>query len=188
MTALARPPDLVVPLVVPAKYRYGFPAMSLAVAIGCVAAIVLDVSLEALIWASVTLAIFAWIWGSMFAMRRARRGAARGLVLTRDGIRSPFFSLDWERVAGIRIGATSARTGSLPALFIAPIRREDVRLAKSAALRANRWIDDVTGHRELRVLQVNVEMPLEELASKMEARAGRPLRASGPDERLHARD
>ena len=167
--------DMVIQLRVQQRSRYLWSAITGAVVVGCVLTIIFDRSWGTAAFAAVLLGLFAWIWGTEFAARRARGDTVNQLVLTGDGIRSPLFSLDWGSVARVWIGATSAQTGSLRALFIEPLRASDVQWARSRTIGVSRWLTAKMGQPQLRVLQANVDLPLEQLLAEMERRAGRSL-------------
>lgn len=167
--------DIVLDVRVPQKYRYLWPAITVAVLAVAILMVIFDRSWVVITLAAMTVGVFVWINVSFATAIRARRGAANQLALTAEGLRSPLFSLDWEMINHVWIGETSAQTGSLRALFIEPSQPSDIRWVQSRMIGANRWISEKVGHGQLQVLQMSIEMPLEQLVSEMERRAGRRL-------------
>src|SRR4029078_8793524 len=95
------------------------------------------------------------------------------IVATREGLRSPAWELDWERVDRMRVGYVA--DGRLKALLIDPRTRGDIRRPKSVALRLNSLASNAMRMSEIRILEANVDMPLEDIAAKFERLAGRSL-------------
>lgn len=125
---------------------------------------------------------FGWVWLSRLADRRARGGAALEIVATSQGLTSPLWSIDWDRVAGMWIGpsAVGAWSGGkaahkLQALHIEPMRPEDLHMVDSKTLRLNARVGDAMRLSSTQILQVNVDRPLAELESQLRSISGRSL-------------
>jgi hypothetical protein len=167
--------DRLVEFNLPRRHRYGFPILTGLAVVICAGLVVTDSSWETRVPAAATIGLFAWIWATIVAARRARGSAVNAVVLTTEGISSPLFTLEWERVARAWIGSTSPETRGMRALFVEPVRPSDVRMASSGVLAANRWLEARTRRGRLQFLQSSVDLPLEELLDEMEQRAGRRL-------------
>ena len=165
--------DLVIPLKVRARDRFGWSAITAALVVGAVVWIIVSHSLLSITWGSAMIALLGWIWATTFVARRLGRGSAPQLVVTREAISSPAWSLRWDRVQSISIGRTA--DGSHRALFIEPIRPSDVQVPASSILRVNRLLAQVAGNGRIAILEVNIDCPVEQLMLDLERRAGREL-------------
>ena len=152
-----------------------FPAAMLAAAVGVALWIALEPSWNSYIFGGVWLGVSIWFFATLYAIRRASRGKPMQIVATAQGLRSPVWELDWDRVDRIRIGYLTSGGGRVKALFIEPHRGEDVRRPGSDGLWFNSLLSNPFGTHELRILEANVDMPLVVIAAEFERLAGRSL-------------
>jgi hypothetical protein len=150
-----------------------FAASSVVFPLGAAIWIAVSPSWESAIYGGFTIAAFAWVWGTHFAARRARGNAPVQIVATKQGLSSPWWSLDWSRVHRIWIAPTAA--GELHALNIEPIQPADITRTPSKTLRFNARVSELMNMSTIQILQDNVDRPLEELAADFERMARRPL-------------
>ena len=165
--------QLVIPLSAARRTRLAFAGASVAVSLGSAIWIVVSPSWASIIYGGFTIAAFGWVWGTRLAARRARGNAPVQIVATSQGLSSPFWSLDWNRVNRIWISPTAS--GKLQALNIEPIQPGDVTWTRSKTLRFNARIGHAMNMPPLQIFQANVDRPLEELASDFQRLARRKL-------------
>ena len=168
----SRTDDFVVPLRAPRWARWTFPAISAVLMVAAVALITLDRSWQGIFWGLLLLGSLVAIWITILAARRTRRGAPMEITATRDGLRSPLWALDWERVERMWIGDTQA---GLRALSIEPLQEADIRRSPSTALSLSAIAGNAMNIPAIQILEANVELPLEEIAARFEEKAGRQL-------------
>src|SRR5262245_48289681 len=77
------------------------------------------------------IALAVWTSATWFAVTRVTGDAPPRLTITREGVSSPWWALRWEAVRRAWIGRTGAYAGSLPTLFIEPMRASDVAMSQS---------------------------------------------------------
>jgi len=140
--------------------------------VAAVALITLDRSWQGIFWGLLLLGSLVAIWITILAARRTRRGAPMEITATRDGLRSPLWALDWERVERMWIGDTQA---GLRALSIEPLQEADIRRSPSTALSLSAIAGNAMNIPAIQILEANVELPLEEIAARFEEKAGRQL-------------
>ncbi len=87
------------------------------------------------------------------------------------------WSLDWDRVSAMWIGNTLS---GQRAILIEPIRPSDIRGPESKALAVSKTVSRAfsalftpKAPEQVMLLQANVDRPLEQLLSELEAKAGR---------------
>ena len=125
-------------------------------------------------FALLTIAVVGWSWLLMFAVRRlAVKGRLR-VVATREAVSSPLWTLRWDRVSAVSIGAV----GGNRALFIEPIRASDVQPGPSRIIRLNRQMSQLFENGRITILEANIDRPVEQLALDLERQAGRELTVS----------
>jgi hypothetical protein len=148
--------------------------MVLASALGVALWIALARSWNSYIYGGGWLVWCVWFSATVYAVRRSRGSGVRlQIVATGKGLRAPTWEVDWDRVDRMKVGYISG--GRVKALVIAPMRSEDIRRPKSAVLRLNSLASKVTGEPEVRILQANVDTPLEDIAVEFERLAERSL-------------
>lgn len=164
---------LVVPLTVHLRKIRRFAIGLGLILVGSLAAVIFFPAAQTIGGAAVLWLIIALL-GAQYIVNRRRQ---MELVISDDAVSTPFWMVPLDRIERLELGHTSPDTGGLEALFIKPYRSEDVTLARSAVVRLNARLNRVvTRDPSLRILQVNVEPPLPELAGEIESRARRSLR------------
>ena len=161
-----------IPLRKPPAAALCFGVISVVAVAGSVAAMVLIRSWQALTLGTLVIVAIVWVWGTVVAVRRARASTRAEIVVSSQGVQTHMWAIDWDRVRRMWIGRSSA--GRLQALMIEPLEPSDVK-SSSRVLKFNFGAGRVMGAPPIQILQVNVDRPLEEIASLFEAKAGRPL-------------
>lgn len=164
---------------VKARDRYRWSAVSLVLLLGSIAWIAASPSWMSIVWGGVLIVLLAWIWATMLVAKRLGGGVPHQLVVTRQAISSPFWSLRWDRVRGVWIGHTPA--GSLRALFIEPLQASDVELPSSRLLRLNRMLSERGHSAALTILEANIDRSVEQLMLDLERQTKRELRVLTPE-------
>jgi hypothetical protein len=152
----------------PARQRL----MLAGVPVLAVVAIVVMRSLFAIVLGALMLVLSVWFVAILLVDRRVRAGRSNGIVVTREGLRAPGWSLAWDRVAGVTV---QSRTGG-PALVIEPYRSSDIERAPSWFLGLNARANDVFRLPQIMIPLRILERPLEEVLRQLEEKAGRTFR------------
>jgi hypothetical protein len=166
-----RPTDepLVIPLQLPRRQMRRLVGITVLLPVGAVAIFATDPSSTNALYGGLAILFLAVIW----AVLLLGRGGRQELVATHTGISSPKFSLDWDRVAELRIGPLSGLAGGHLALWIEPREPSDIHWAESKVLERL----GMTRAASIRIPAQNVDRPLEQLVAQLETQAGRPLLA-----------
>jgi hypothetical protein len=166
---------LVIPLSVPRRVDAAFAGLSIVFVVGSAVWISVSPSWKSIVYGGGMIGAFAWVWATRLVVRRVGRTAPLQIVATSHGLSSPFWSIDWDRVARMWIGPTKA--GRLMALNIEPMRAEDVNWIQSKTLRLNARVGDAMNMPAIQILQINVDRPLDELDAQLRSIAGRSFNA-----------
>jgi len=169
---------LVVKLRAPVWARLSFPIISVAGAVGCVVWIALVPGWRSIVNGGLLLVALFSVWSGILGARRVRRGRAREIRVTKTGLSSSTWNLDWNRVAAMWIGRT--QVGSR-AILIEPLQPGDVRWTASKTMSVGRLTGRALGAAlpgsatasPIALLEANVDRPLEQLLAELEAQAGR---------------
>ncbi len=171
---------LVVPLHKPRWAAWSFSAISVGVAGASICWMVLAPSLRSVFFGILGLGSFVGVWATVMAARRTRGAAPLEIVATSEGLRSPIWELDWDRVDRMWIGPSPS--GRIRVLNIEPLQPGDIRRPRSATLRFNALAANAMNMPAIQIPQANVDRPLEELANQLEEKAARPLLVRDPQE------
>jgi hypothetical protein len=166
---------LVIPLSVPRRVDAAFAGVSIVFVVGSLTWISLSPSWPSIVYGGGMVGALAWVWATRLAVQRVSGAGPLQIVATSHGLSSPFWSIDWDRVARMWIGPTKA--GRLMALNIEPMRANDVNWIQSKTLRLNARVGDAMNMPAIQILQVNVDRPLAELESQLRLIAGRSFNA-----------
>jgi len=152
-------------LVIPLRLRglaHFFPLFSAAMVVGGAALVALGHSWDASIYGGLLILSFGWICVRLVAARRFPLASPVPLLATADGLRSPWWEVDWDGVDRMSIGPWEG----------AGARVWDGRSARSSP---KALVIERREKSQIVIHQANVDRPLEDIAAEFESLAGRRL-------------
>jgi hypothetical protein len=157
---------LVVPMHIPRRGRVFMP-LSILITIGFLVWMALDWSwLAAVLGVGWTLSIIL-VWGIVLTNRRVLNGRPVQIVADTEGVRTAMWSVRWDRVDRMWIGAT----GATRTLNISVADRRSVERPRSVFYSLDAWLNRVFGLPAIKIPEMNIDRPLEDLLAQLEAKA-----------------
>jgi hypothetical protein len=162
---------LVVPMHIPRIGRLFIP-ISITSAAGFLAWMALDWSLMSAALGIGGLLSFGLIWGLGATNRRVLGGRPMEIVADADGIRTPMWSVRWDRIDRMWIGTTA----TMRTLNIDVADRTSVTRPRSLFYSLAAFIDRLFRLPAIRIPEMNIDRPLDDLLVQLERKAGDRMR------------
>jgi hypothetical protein len=106
------------------------------------------------------------VWAIVLTNRRVLNGGPMQLVADSEGVRTEHWSIRWDRVDRMWISAVAGtRT-----LNISVTDRRFVKRPRSAVYSLAAWVDQLFGFPAIRIMEMNIDRPLEDLLAQLETR------------------